>query len=491
MPLLLAAPELLASAAADLESIGSALNAAKAAAAVPTTGLVAAGADEVSTAVATLFASYGQEYQALVGQVAAFHDQFTRNLVAGADSYAAAESANIGQMLSSAASAPANVINGPIQELTGRPLIGNGANGYTNSQGVGTSGGVGGWLYGNGGNGGDSTHAGVAGGAGGAAGLIGNGGRGGASGPGGVGGTGGLGGWLWGKAGAAGVSTPLPANETLLQVDQYGNPQVNISVGGGPRVPAIVDTGSTGLIIPPQDVNMQNLGTSTGSGSVRYGDSSNAYVTVQYETFQTTVNFGNGIVTTPTSVDVATSATQTTNGVTTTFPLSSLPVFLGVGPNDGYPLPTPVTAALPGDLNQGVLINEAQGVLEFGPNPLPAVVSVSGAPVTQGLEVQINNGPLQPATNGAFIDSGGVFGTIPSALIPGVPVGDAVPAGTTITVYTINGVELYSETVTAANAPYVVSSSGNPFNTGNYPFSLEPIYISNSPSGVGTTIFDA
>lgn len=111
--------------------------------------------------------------------------------------------------------------------------------------------------------------------------------------------------------------------------------------------------------------------------------------------------------------------------------------------------------------------------------------------MTQGLEVQINNGPLQPATNGAFIDSGGVFGTIPSALIPGVPVGDAVPAGTTITVYTINGVELYSKTVTAANAPYVVSSSGNPFNTGNYPFSLEPIYISNSPSGVGTTIFDA
>ena len=103
------------------------------------------------------------------------------------------------------------------------------------------------------------------------------------------------------------------------------------------------------------------------------------------------------------------------------------------------------------------------------------------------LEVQINNGPLQPVS--AFIDSGGLSGTIPSALMPNVPVGGAVPAGTTITVYNSTGQELYSETVTATNAPHVVSS-GNPLNTGNYPFLLEPIYVSNSPGGVGTTIFD-
>jgi hypothetical protein len=64
-----------------------------------------------------------------------------------------------------------------------------------------------------------------------------------------------------------------------------------------------------------------------------------------------------------------------------------------------------------------------------------------------------------------------------------------VPAGTTITVYTSSG-ELYSETVTASDAPYVESSS-DPFNTGNYVFSMDPIYILNSPSGVGTTVFDA
>ncbi|MEK0827013.1 hypothetical protein OSI32_23580, partial [Mycobacterium ulcerans] len=57
---------------------------------------------------------------------------------------------------------------------------------------------------------------------------------------GGDGGTGGLGGWLWGKAGAAGTGTPLPANEILMRVDQYGNPVVTISVGGGPGIAVTV-----------------------------------------------------------------------------------------------------------------------------------------------------------------------------------------------------------------------------------------------------------
>ena len=52
MSLLVVAPESLVSAAADVQSIGSALKEANVSAAVPTTGLLAAGADEVSAAVA-------------------------------------------------------------------------------------------------------------------------------------------------------------------------------------------------------------------------------------------------------------------------------------------------------------------------------------------------------------------------------------------------------------------------------------------------------
>ncbi|EUA12869.1 PE family protein [Mycobacterium kansasii 732] len=182
------APEVAAAATTDLTRIASAISAAHTAAAVPTTGLLAAGADEVSTVMATLFAEYGRQYQALAAQVAASYDQFTRTMVAGVNAYAAAEAANITRLATSVV----NAVNEPVLELTGRPLIGDGANGYTNAQGVGTVGKPGGWLYGNGGTGGTSTRAGVAGGAGGAAGLIGTGGTGGNSvyggAPGGVGG---------------------------------------------------------------------------------------------------------------------------------------------------------------------------------------------------------------------------------------------------------------------------------------------------------------
>ncbi|BBC65423.1 hypothetical protein MMRN_23190 [Mycobacterium marinum] len=484
--LLVVAPELVTSAAADLQGIGSSVNAANAAAAISTTELTAAAADEVSAAAATLLGGFGQQYQALAGQLATAYDQLASKLATDAAAYLGAESANANQLLSNAVNASTALVNGPFLELTGRPLIGNGANGYTTAQGIGTPGGAGGWLYGNGGSGGNSTHAGVAGGAGGNAGLIGNGGMGGAcaaamAAP-----------VAWGLAVGPGRGRghrhPLPANEILMRVDQYGNPVVTISVGGGPGIAVTVDTGASGLLVRPQDVNLQSLGTPTGSGAVTYGNSSYAFNTVQYQTYQTTVNFGNGIVTDPTNVAVATSATQTINGVTTSIPLSSLPLYLGIGPNNDFPLPDQVTAALPGDLNQGVLINTNLGYLQFGANPLTPVASVTGSPVTD-LQIQINNGPLQPAT-GSFIDSGGLYGTIPSSLIPGVPVGYSVPVGTTITVYTTDGVQLYSQTVTGStNAPLVVPSN-NPFNTGNYPFLLGPIYISNSPTGGGQTIFD-
>ncbi|WP_328516634.1 PGRS repeat-containing protein [Mycobacterium canetti] len=118
-------------------------------------------------------------------------------LAAGAGAYAGAEAAQ--QTL-------LNAVNGPVQALTGRPLIGNGANG---APGTGTNGAPGGWLLGDGGAGGSGA-PGQNGGAGGAAGLIGTGGPGGAGGTsitgnGGAGGAGGAGGWLWGNGGLGGL----------------------------------------------------------------------------------------------------------------------------------------------------------------------------------------------------------------------------------------------------------------------------------------------
>ena len=64
MSYLVAAPDMLASVSTDLAGIGSSLSAANSAAMTPTTGVLAAGADEVSAAVASLFSSHAQQYQA-------------------------------------------------------------------------------------------------------------------------------------------------------------------------------------------------------------------------------------------------------------------------------------------------------------------------------------------------------------------------------------------------------------------------------------------
>ena len=154
---------------------------------------------------------------------------------------------------------------------------------------------------------------------------------------------------------------------------------------------------------------------------------------------------------------------------------------LGVGPNAVGPGPSIPTTALPGDLAQGVLIDVPNGVMVFGPNPLPARVSVDGSPGSV-VQVQVGDGPKQRVS--ALIDSGGVYGTIPSSVV-----GSGLAPGTVVSVYSTDGATLlYSYTVTGTNAPTV--TSGGAMNTGFLAFAQQPVYISYSPTGVGTTIFD-
>ncbi|EUA89814.1 PE family protein [Mycobacterium ulcerans str. Harvey] len=138
----------MAAAATELRGVGSIVSTVNAAAAVPTTALWPAAADEVSAAIAALFSSHAQQYQSLSVQVAAYHDQFVRALAAGGASYSLAEAASaspLEQLL--------DLINLPSQTLLGRPLIGDGADGTASAP----NGGAGGLLYGNGGNGYDNS----------------------------------------------------------------------------------------------------------------------------------------------------------------------------------------------------------------------------------------------------------------------------------------------------------------------------------------------
>lgn len=95
MSFLFTMPELLQNAASDLAGIGSAIHTANAAAAAPTTGVLAAGTDEVSIAVTSLFSSHAATYQQVSALVEGFHARFFQTLVGAGQAYAATEAVNV------------------------------------------------------------------------------------------------------------------------------------------------------------------------------------------------------------------------------------------------------------------------------------------------------------------------------------------------------------------------------------------------------------
>lgn len=92
-------PAMLASAAAELQGIGSAMAADNTAAAAPTTGVVPPAADEVSALTAAQFAAQGEMYQTISAQAVAIHEMFVNALNTSAASYAATEAANAAAVL--------------------------------------------------------------------------------------------------------------------------------------------------------------------------------------------------------------------------------------------------------------------------------------------------------------------------------------------------------------------------------------------------------
>lgn len=375
-------------------------------------------------------------------------------------------------------------------------LLGDGGAGWTSTE-LGVAGGNGGnaGLFGNGGAGGagDDAH----GGAGGNADLFGNGGDGGAGGGGAIGGLGGAAGLLAGDHGANGAGTAPPNAVPLATINTTAI--TDVSVGGGPSVPVLIDTGSSGIMLPIFDIGPQHIGLPIGG--IHIAQFGGGEETVFYLTVPTTVDFGNGISTDQGVVNVVLFSTPPFSAG-----LAPADGIFGVGPGALGPNAASPIAALPGDLSRGVLIDQPQGLLQFGPNPLPAGPTVDGSPFAN-VGVQINDGSIQPVA--LVVDSGGLTGILPSSIAGSVngannlgfgPLGDFLPGtvttGTHISVYSDDGKQLlYSYVVTPENAPDVVPNLLVPLlggfaSTGDTPFALQPVYVSNAPTGVGQTTFD-
>ena len=101
MSLLTVVPEAVAAASSNLENLGSALRGAGDAAVRRTTAIAPLGADEVSSAIARIFDSHGQEFAAVNARAASFHADFVKLLNGGAAQYVSAEIANAQQAVSS------------------------------------------------------------------------------------------------------------------------------------------------------------------------------------------------------------------------------------------------------------------------------------------------------------------------------------------------------------------------------------------------------
>jgi hypothetical protein len=269
---------------------------------------------------------------------------------------------------------------------------------------------------------------------------------------------------------------------------------VNVKINGGRNADLLLDTGASGLVTTRDKVGDGSLGAKVGGGQSCFSGG----LCYNYETYNTTVDLGDGAVGTA-PVNIVTDIPGDPNYENSVanfkqfFSWGSDGV-LGVAANSPGPGPVPVpTAAMPGELSDGLLIHQnvypfgLGGYMILGPNLYPTRVSVPGASDTY-VKVSINGGPKQNA--GAIIDSGGVYGTLNRSLFP--QTGSSVPVGTKIDVYAMDGTTLlYSYTTQGGEAatPYIESGL---FNTGNAPYAQGPIYINygfNEPYGIGSTDF--
>jgi len=313
------APDMVESVACGAAVIGESISAAQSAAAASTTSVTAAAEDEVSAAIAALFSSHAQQFQALGTQAAVFHDQFVAALRGAGGAYAAAEAANATPLGSLEKAATQVAWFSPVKDLTRRPLFGNGASG---AAGTGDNGQPGGWLIGSGGNGGAGP-AGQPGGTGGSGGWFGNGGAGGTGGSGAAGGNGGNGGLLVGNGGAGGNG-----GQAVSGLND-GNPGLG-GIGGRPGL--LGHAGSNGQTGEPLSSGGGSSG-GAGQGTVisnQYGTTTiqDAYV-VQNNAY----NVGSGQQTITVSSTGFTITTETGSAPTNGAPLAYPSVYLGAAYN--------------------------------------------------------------------------------------------------------------------------------------------------------------
>ena len=271
-------------------------------------------------------------------------------------------------------------------------------------------------------------------------------------------------------AASTGASLPL----TVLEGTE---PAVNASIDGGSSVPLLVDTGSSGLVLPYTDFGsnfltqldaLYALGTPTGISESGYSGGVE-YIYLTYNHVPVDYLGGTGLTTDgPADVEIyswdpSNFGSLFTNTAFQDFLTSNkVDGILGIGDNAAGPTTSPF------DSYGGVTVDVPGDKLLIGSDAPITGTTVSGAPISNLYETVTNGGTTTGSSVSDDVDSGGVFGTIPSTLT-------AAP-GTVITVYTSpGGTELYQYTVGPGEVP--TSVTGTSIDSGVAPFLNHEIYL--------------
>jgi hypothetical protein len=288
-----------------------------------------------------------------------------------------------------------------------------------------------------------------------------------------------------GAAAAAAEPAGTPTYDLPITVGDTPatEPTVLASVDGGTSLPVLVDTGSSGLVVPLTDIDggstnlfteletLFTLGAPSSIGESGYSGGVD-YVYLTYD--QLPVSYADGLSTDgPVEVEVyswdpSDFSSFFTNDAFQNFleGNASSGGILGIG--DGV---SGGAGTSPFDSYGSALVNlKTDELVIGGSNPYPSLDSVTdnGSTLTGLTETVTNGGSTVGTATGLSddLDTGGVQGTIP---ISGVEAGD------TVTVTDGNTV-LYSYTIPTSDA-VPLSTTGSSIDSGYYALVNNPVYV--------------
>jgi hypothetical protein len=257
-------------------------------------------------------------------------------------------------------------------------------------------------------------------------------------------------------------------------------PTIQSTIAGADNT-LLVDTGSAGLVIPWEGLgstdlqafeNFLNLGFPTSLGFSGYSGGVDYFYLV-YNDVPTV--YGDDVLTTTGPVDVelfswSTNLSDPFGNFQDFLDSNHVDGILGIGDNATGPTTSPLESY------GGVTVDIPGGNLIVGPNTDTPLFTVDGAPIAHLYETVSTSGQTvvgSAVTNN--VDSGGVYGTIPSALASHLQTGSVISVydhqgGTLLYQYTVD-----IDSIGQSTAPTPVS--GTSIDSGVAPFLIQPIHI--------------